>query len=213
IEDPKELLEIPAPETGLLACEDQSDFYRDDLGGTGRATTSYFADISVDRSKGYFNAGVLKFTPEQWRTISAECLAYLQSNLAICRYHDQSALNAVAGRTRVRLSPVWNFQSPYFGWGLERIAKPRLLHFVGGWKPWMGELKVWSDIYADYDSVIRKHSDPVFPLKAWSASERAEVLSKERRINLKLRTVFYHGVLLRRRHYRRLVENSVGRIA
>jgi lipopolysaccharide biosynthesis glycosyltransferase len=209
-QDPTMLLDIAAPDTGLLGCEDQSDFYADDFGETGRAVTTYFKNISVDRSKGYFNAGVLKFKSQEWARISDGCLAFLKNNLGICRYHDQSALNAVAGRTRVRLSPVWNFQTPYWDWGLDAIAAPKLLHFVGGAKPWMGTMKALESIYSDYTNVIRKRSDPLFPLKIWSSTEQRHESAHELRMRLKQRTIFYHRILGRRHHFKHLLATSVG---
>jgi lipopolysaccharide biosynthesis glycosyltransferase len=210
VQSPKPLLDLAAPDVGLLACEDQSDFYADDFGKTGRAVSTYFNGISVDRSKGYFNAGIMKFKPQEWARISADCLSFLKNHLPICRYHDQSALNAIAGRVRVRLSPAWNFQPPYWDWGLDEIAAPKLLHFVGGAKPWMGKMKALLSIYPDYTDVIRKRSDPLFPLKIWNSAEQQQESAREQRMRLKLRTLFYHRVLDRRRHFRRLVMTSVG---
>lgn len=95
-------------------------------------------------------------------------------SLAACRYHDQSALNAVVSMRRVRLSPAWNFQTPYLNWNLRDVAVPKLLHFVGGAKPWMGLLKSWSGIYEDYTQVLRCRAHPLFPMKVWNYEEQVE---------------------------------------
>ena len=208
VQDPQELLEIHAPEAGLLACEDQSDFYWNDIGSTGRTVRAYFNDISVRSSNGYFNAGVIKCRSNEWHRISSECLSYLKQNMRLCRYHDQSALNAVAGPSRVRLSPVWNFQTPYWRWGLDGIAQPKLLHFVGGYKPWMGFMTAWSSIHSDYNRTILKRSDATLPLRTWTSSEQEQVLAQERITNLKLNTIFHHRVLFRRHRYKKLLKTS-----
>lgn len=207
-QDPKDLLELPAPESSLLASEDQSYFYADDFGPTGNVVRSYFKDIGVDRSRGYFNSGVIKCRAREWEDLSAECLSFLRSNLAICRYHDQSALNAVAGKSRTRLSPIWNFQTPYWSWKVSQIQEPRLLHFVGP-KPWMGMLKAWSGIYHEYCAAIRSRSHEVFPLKLWSDREQQRWVSQERRLELKNRSIFRFRVSRRRAQYQELVRTAI----
>jgi|SRR5579871_178445 len=209
VQDPKDLLELPAPERGLLASEDQSYFYVDDFGPTGNVVRAYFKNIGVDRSKGYFNSGVIKCRAQEWQALSAECLSFLRSNLAICRYHDQSALNAVAGESRTRLSPIWNFQTPYWSWNVSNIEEPRLLHFVGGAKPWMGMLKAWSGIYHEYSAAVRSRSHPAFPLKLWNDREQKELIGQERRMALKNRSIFRLRVSHRRAQYRKLVQTAV----
>jgi len=209
IQDPKPLLDIQAPKVGLLASEDQSYFYMDDFGSTGRSVKSYFNDIAVDRTKGYFNAGVIKCRATEWVRISADCLSFLRSNLSICRYHDQSALNAIAGATRTRLSPAWNFQTTYWGWNVSAIAEPKLLHFVGGAKPWMGLLNAWSGIYPEYSDVIRARSHHLFPLRFWDPQDQIKLLNEERLSILKNRSIYLHRTLHRRRQFRKLVATSI----
>jgi lipopolysaccharide biosynthesis glycosyltransferase len=209
VRDPKDLIELPAPELGLLASEDQSSFYVNDIGATGKVVSAYFNAIGVDRSKGYFNAGVLKCRTGEWARLSDGCLAFLRSNLAICRYHDQSALNAVAGKIRTRLSPAWNFQTPYWAWNVTEFAEPKLLHFVGGPKPWMGMLRAWSAIYPEYSAAIRQRSHGLFPLKIWNDEEQRQSLEQERRAGLKNRSIFLFRVARRRSQFRNLVRTAI----
>lgn len=209
LQDPKSLLDIPAPETGLLASEDQSYFYKNEVGPTGRAISAYFANIGVTEDTGYFNAGVIKCRADEWASICADCLSYLKDSLPLCRYHDQSALNAVASRKRIRLSPAWNFQTPYWSWDLPSLEAPRLLHFVGGGKPWMGVLKSWSSIYVDYMQVIRGRTHPLFPLKVWSYEEQVREINGERWAALKNKTFFRRRIQHRRERFQKLVDSSV----
>jgi lipopolysaccharide biosynthesis glycosyltransferase len=209
LKDPEDLLQFAAPKTGILAAEDQSYFYRNDIGSTGRDIKSYFGDIGVSESTGYFNAGVIKSRADEWARICDDCIAYLADNLTICRYHDQSALNAVVSARRMRLSPVWNFQTPYWNWNLSDIAEPKLLHFVGGGKPWMGMLRSWSGIYAPYSQVVRARANPLFPLKVWNDEEQAREINKERWAIFKSRTIFRARVQSRRALFRGLVDRAV----
>jgi lipopolysaccharide biosynthesis glycosyltransferase len=209
VQDPGELLDLPAPETGLLAAEDQSYFYANDYGKTGNNIRSYFANIGVNAQQGYFNAGVLKFRTREWIKISKDCLSFLEDNLAICQYHDQSSLNAIVGNKRIRLSPVWNFKPSYWNWGVSGIAEPKLLHFVGGDKPWMGNLKIWSKLYPEYIAAVERRRHKSFPLRAWGKEEqagrrRAEILQR-----IKDNTIFLLRKARRRAMFRDLVETSV----
>jgi lipopolysaccharide biosynthesis glycosyltransferase len=209
VQDPRELLDIPAPEIGLLAAEDQSYFYANDYGKTGKNVRSYFANIGINARQGYFNAGVLKFRTREWVKISGECLSFLEKNLSICQHHDQSALNAVAGRDRVRLSPIWNFKPSYWNWGASKIAQPKLLHFVGGDKPWMGNLEVWSSLYPDYIKAIERRRHGSFPLKSWDEEELADHLRVERWQQIKDKTILLHRTAHRRAMFRALVDSAV----
>lgn len=209
VDDPNDLLRVAAPETGLLAAEDQSYFYASDYGKTGNNVRSYFANIGVKAKQGYFNAGVLKFRAREWINISRACLSFLESNLAICQYHDQSALNAVVGPKRTRISPIWNFNPNYWNWGVAEMAQPKLLHFVGGDKPWMGELKVWSKFYPDYIQAIERRRHASFPLKTWNDQQQAERLDAERRQRIKGRTIFLYRLARRRAKFRELIKSSV----
>jgi lipopolysaccharide biosynthesis glycosyltransferase len=209
VQDPKDLLDIRAPEIGLLAAEDQSYFYANEYGSTGKNITSYFTNIGVNAKQGYFNAGVLKFRAREWINISKECLSFLKDNLSICQYHDQSALNAVAGSKRIRLSPIWNFKPSYWNWGISEIAEPRLLHFVGGDKPWMGKLRLWSGLYPEYMKAVERRRHGSFVLRAWDELQLEKHLKAERLQQIKDSTIFLGRMARRRAMFRHLVETSV----
>jgi lipopolysaccharide biosynthesis glycosyltransferase len=209
VQDPGELLDLPAPEIGLLAAEDQSYFYANDYGKTGKNIRSYFANIGVKAKQGYFNAGVLKFRTRQWIKISKDCLTFLEDNLSICQYHDQSSLNAIVGNKRVRLSPIWNFKPSYWNWGVSEIAEPKLLHFVGGDKPWMGNLRVWTKLYPEYIASVERRRHKSFLLRAWSEEESAARRRAETFQQIKDKTIFLGRKTRRRAMFRDLVETSV----
>jgi lipopolysaccharide biosynthesis glycosyltransferase len=209
IRDPKILLEFPAPDVGLLAAEDQSYFYAKDVGKTGSNVRTYFSNIGVTAKQGYFNAGVLKVRAREWINISRDCLSFLDKNLAICQYHDQSALNAVVGSKRTRISPIWNFKPSYWNWGIDPGLKPKLLHFVGGDKPWMGKLEAWSALYPDYMEAVERRRHLSFPLKIWSEAQQDERREAEKRQQLKDQTIFLYRMMRRRAMFRDLIKTSV----
>lgn len=209
VQDPGELLDFPAPEIGLLAAEDQSYFYANDYGKTGKNIRAYFANIGVKAKQGYFNAGVLKFRTREWITISKDCLTFLEDNLSICQYHDQSSLNAIVGSKRVRLSPIWNFKPSYWNWGVSEITEPKLLHFVGGDKPWMGKLEIWSKLYPEYIAAVERRKHKSFLLRAWGEEEQAARRKAEMLQQIKENTIFLRRKARRREMFRDLVETSV----
>jgi lipopolysaccharide biosynthesis glycosyltransferase len=207
-DDPRELLDWPAPVKGLMAAEDQSFFYRNDVGETGSRVREYFSKIGIDQNGGYFNSGVLKFRAGTWRDIAADCLDFLERNLAICDYHDQSALNAVVGKSRVRLSPRWNFQTPYWAWRAQELVEPGILHFVGGGKPWMGKLDPWRTIQDEYLKGRAEYSSAHFPLKQWSVDEQRVNVRQQQITQIKNMTIFFFRVLDRRNQFAKLLCDS-----
>lgn len=141
--DPRELFRYQPPEGALAAAEDISYFARNDWGAYGAKTRAYFSTLGVDAAKGYFNSGVLYCQRDSWKAIAADALRYFAESSEKCLYHDQSALNAVVGDRRVRLSPCWNFQTPFCYWGVRPEIAPLILHFTEFPKPWMGDIEPW----------------------------------------------------------------------
>jgi len=46
-----------------------------------------------------------------WRLIAAEAYKFFVENIAACKYHDQSALNAVVGKRRLRFIASLEFSN------------------------------------------------------------------------------------------------------
>lgn len=156
VADISELIDYRPPEGKVIAAEDALYFFHSNAGSMGANAREYLKGLQIDGEKGYFNSGVLLATVTTWRHIMSDALAYFLANIEKCRYHDQSALNAVAKGRRVRLSPKWNFVSPYRHWGVEAMVRPHIYHFVGAAKPWMGKCEPWSTIYDMYMADFRK---------------------------------------------------------
>jgi lipopolysaccharide biosynthesis glycosyltransferase len=196
IGDISQLIDYRPPEGKLVAAEDGLYFFRKNFGSMGAKARAYLEGLQIDGERGYFNAGVLLATTSTWRQIAADAHKFFVSNTEKCLYHDQSALNAVTKHRRLRLSPKWNFASTYRHWDVERDVNPRIYHFVGGAKPWMGRCEPWSAIHDAYMSEISKF-EHIGPIRRMTSEELAKYDAKERASAKKLKTVY----LLRKLRY------------
>ena len=172
--DPNELLEYHLPKGTIAAAEDQSYFYRDEISRFGYDLRAYFAQLEIDPDDGYFNSGVFKVSAHDWQNISKTALDFLNDNLKACRYHDQSALNAVCRQNRMRLSPAWNFQTPFLKWNRDNVVTPGIYHFIGARKPWVGEIAEWKflkQMYLDLTPSVGDHADLAF--RSWDPETQA----------------------------------------
>ncbi len=130
----------------LAAADDAVMLYRTDRSPNGRLTRDYFDRIGIPEDGGYFNSGVLLVGRQTWTGMATRALDYLLAHPERCTFHDQSALNATVGAARVTLSPIWNFQTRFRSWGAPATLAPRILHFTGAAKPWMGDVTPWQDV-------------------------------------------------------------------
>ena len=103
------------------------------------------AELGLDESTPYFNAGVLVIDPKKWRdsNIAGDAIKYLKQFRKLVFFWDQEALNVVlAGRWR-SLDSRWNWSAT-----LDRISgrnggppteaeQDRIVHFNGNLKPWV----------------------------------------------------------------------------
>jgi lipopolysaccharide biosynthesis glycosyltransferase len=207
--DPTPLIEYRPPEGLIAAAEDISFFMQGDLGPNGEATRAYFAGLGIDGRKGYFNAGVLTASSATWRELSREAYRFFIENTAKCRYHDQSALNVVAQGRRVRLSPRWNFTTPYRYWDVEADVTPAIYHFSGAAKPWMGRFDPWLDICDQYVPAVAELDGLRLPTKTAPPGSIAAEHRRSQNQRLRLQTVMLPRTLLRRRTFRRVASSSV----
>lgn len=111
----------------------------------------YYDRLQYDRSKGYFNAGVLFMNLEYWRTheIGKKCVDYLESNYDRIFNNDQDVLNVITRDCKRRLPVSYNYQMqlrmPYFfNTFSEEMKKevvetstPHIIHYAAELKPWM----------------------------------------------------------------------------
>ncbi len=161
------LLAQRVPEGSLAAADDAVILYRSDRSKNGRFTRSYLEGIGVPDDRGYFNSGGLLVGRQTWTGMAARALEYLLEHADRCTYHDQSALNATVGLSRVRLSPIWNFQTRFRSWGAPASLVPRILHFTGAAKPWMGAVAPWEDVAASITEDAAGLRPLGLPLQRW----------------------------------------------
>jgi lipopolysaccharide biosynthesis glycosyltransferase len=155
VDEIRPLICYDVPEGKLLAAPD-----RFMLGGVGfgwkaaewREDLSYLQALGVSDPKDYFNAGVLAASRSTWASICEEALGFFKANSQLCRFHDQSALNAVCKGATIKLSPAYNFNTSFRKIGAEDFIKPRIIHFTGANKPWVGGSDV--TFAASYSSLV-----------------------------------------------------------
>jgi lipopolysaccharide biosynthesis glycosyltransferase len=168
--DPSALINASVPEGRLAAAEDMVFFRNNNFTKHGKSVRDYFAGLGLDEKNGYFNSGVLAASRNTWRQISGEAFKFFLANTTLCKYHDQSALNAIIGDRRLRLSQKWNFQTPFRYLGIENKVDAAIYHFTMFPKPWMGKSEPWKEIYEPYMGRVELFRDLKFPLKRLETS-------------------------------------------
>jgi lipopolysaccharide biosynthesis glycosyltransferase len=98
----------------------------------------------LPRVRDYFNAGVLFLDLSRWKEerISERAMEYLNENPSSF-FADQDALNAVCDGLWKKLDPRWNFQACRVNniADMSEAARPGIVHFVMGAKPWNAGVK------------------------------------------------------------------------
>lgn len=199
------LLAADLPHGCIAAAEDKNYFRRYEMGPVGRRTRAYLHGLGLHRDAGYFNAGVILAHADTWRALSAEAFSFFQAHTALCVYHDQSALNAVAGPRRVRLAPQWNFAGSYFDWGIRTVSPPQIIHFAGGEKPWM---LPFHPFYKNYATSLAPLSALGLRVKQLPPEELGAQATRARWRRLRDRS-FIHRTIFKQRTFDMLVRTSV----
>lgn len=164
--DPTALIEAVIPEGRFAAAANTSFFSRNEKARYGTVSRNYWKGLGMGPDPEYFNGGVLTASRATWRQVMTEAYAYFVKNTATCRYHDQSALNAVVGGRRWKLSLAWNFQTPYRHLGVEDFIAPKIYHFTHFPKPWMGSgIEPWAEMFPLYENEIRHLASLNLPRK------------------------------------------------
>lgn len=166
--DIESLVEHTVARGKIAAANDCSWLSRGRFGSFWRAHSAYCSGLGIADPSSYFNAGVLAFRMESWREMAPKALDFFEDNPQLCRYHDQSALNAVFQNRRETLSPAWNYQSDYSELGCNNQLRPRIFHFTGGHKPWQTRNSVWGPaIFDEYTEFMNRYPvlEDIHPLK------------------------------------------------
>jgi lipopolysaccharide biosynthesis glycosyltransferase len=121
-------------------------------------TRTYLDHLGVADPKDYFNAGVLAFRRSSWKKLSKNALEYYLGSSATCRFHDQSALNAVCIGSREILNPSYNFSSLYANLNVADTCDIRIIHFTGAMKPWFYDGPPWNGRFLNfYREVLERY--------------------------------------------------------
>jgi lipopolysaccharide biosynthesis glycosyltransferase len=139
--DLTELWEYPLGNVHVLAVTDA-------LVGTvsSRFGITRYAELGLDGSKPYFNAGMLVIDPAKWRDsrVASEAIKYLKTFRKSVFFWDQEALNVVLAGKWAEIDSRWNWSAT-----LDRISasngsspdndlkRDRIVHFNGNLKPWI----------------------------------------------------------------------------
>ncbi len=109
------------------------------LNGGAERYQAAFRALGMTPPFRYFNSGVMVIDVESWlyQSLGSKALSFLRSNLAICPFIDESALNAVLDGDFAALSPLWNHR----GWAshvpeIKKQIQPVIMHYDGPIKPW-----------------------------------------------------------------------------
>lgn len=189
-DSPAALIDAAIPEGRIAAAEDRVYFCRRESAAFGRFVRDYFRGLAIDGDKGYFNSGVLAASRATWASLAADALQFFKDNVERCKFHDQSALNAVADGRRVRLSPAWNFQTTFRYLNIERDLRPKIYHFAEGGKPWTGPVEPWADLFPLYEQEISGFAPLALPIRRLSETELHAANGHARRMRYKLRFVY-----------------------
>jgi lipopolysaccharide biosynthesis glycosyltransferase len=146
-------------EGSVLAAPDAAELWWPEAGGSATGERSYVQGIGIDDPRLYFNGGVLAATRQTWASFGAQALQFMRDKSEICRYHDQSAMNAITPRSkREFLSPRYNFNRWYGLLGLRKAMKPAIIHFTGAQKPWADKYPSYDGEFKDaYTSLVAEH--------------------------------------------------------
>ncbi len=126
---------------------------------SSRFGVSGFADMELDESAPYFNAGMMVIDPARWRSskVAAMALEYLRRFRDRIVFWDQEALNAVLANRWKEVDPRWNWSA-----NLDRLSssgsravngeRARVIHFNGNLKPWI--VREATELDATYYRVV-----------------------------------------------------------
>lgn len=90
--------------------------------------------------EGYINAGMILFNLAQMRVerIEEQFLSWTQEHAAIISCGDQEIINEVCkGRSLMIEDDTWNVQTSEFYKRSNYTRKPKIIHYIGKYKPWV----------------------------------------------------------------------------
>ena len=199
-----DLFRWPVQPGTIGVVEDALSFYESDWTTNGRFVRSYRESLGLEPADGYFNAGVILSDRTTWKDLSQEALAYLSRNQEKCIHLDQSAMNAVVAGHKTALSPIWNYQSRFRFWGSVPGLTPRIYHFTGAMKAWLGRLEPWLDVHDEILEFSRQITEWGYPRPALSPALIYDHNIQFHSVRSRLRRKFDYRIKKRRSRLREL---------
>jgi lipopolysaccharide biosynthesis glycosyltransferase len=143
----------------VLAGPDAAELWWPEAGGSATGERNYIRGLGLEDPRLYFNGGILAATRTTWASFGAEALQFMRDRSTICRYHDQSAMNAITSESkREFLSPRYNFNRWYGLLGLRDAMTPAIIHFTGAQKPWADKYPSYNGEFKDaYVRIVAEH--------------------------------------------------------
>lgn len=144
----------------MLVVDSMSELWGIDLENYGAAVvpciyydkSEIFQRLGIDKSEGYFNAGMMFINLKYWREhdVQTRTLSFIKNNPDLCVKHDQDALNYILSDQLLYLSIKFNYQRIFFERGFSFCEKlkedvlnsayyPCIIHYCDFEKPWHKE--------------------------------------------------------------------------
>ena len=167
-----ELEKIIYLDCDLCVLDDIGKLYDTDFDGKSvmavitRIKASHICKLGM-KPENYFNAGVILFSPKQWKenNFIGKFKACFAANIDALRYPDQDILNLVFCKDIKILHSRWNVitstfrNEPVAGISEEEIKEalkaPGIVHFTGSHKPW----QMWKSFHHPYALTVRKYAN------------------------------------------------------
>jgi lipopolysaccharide biosynthesis glycosyltransferase len=128
------LIDLTPPEGSLLGCVDSTYVCAVPSGELARNAQPYLESIGVADRAHYYNSGLVYARRADWQRIAQAALTFILDHGDLCRYHDQSAINAVARGAYLPIHPRYNYGPIYED--VHAPFRPVIYHFMGPHKPW-----------------------------------------------------------------------------
>jgi lipopolysaccharide biosynthesis glycosyltransferase len=105
---------------------------------SSRCGVEHYADLGIEPTEKYFNAGVMLVDVAAWRIekIQLRAIVYLKRYQSSVVFWDQEALNAVLAGQWTEVDERWNHNASVPSTRPPSEKGPAVIHFAGSLKPW-----------------------------------------------------------------------------
>lgn len=149
--DIQSLFAVIPPAGSLVAAVDSKSACISSKSEPGKSLSTYMSALGISSPTKYFNAGILLAERQTWCDIAGRAIEFILENPELCKYHDQSALNAVASGMFRPMHPRFNYGPMYDEIGVP--FSPALYHYHGAKKPWAASKPFGARAFAPYDAL------------------------------------------------------------